>query len=444
MGGAYALSDIFVVSSVFFDSLLDRFNQQRNFNYIIRFCLHSVFNGIISLVVGIVVSLVGLSIMSVFYRVEDLFNGVTILMLPLFLFVCFTGVILLNYSNVSFSFPKILYNLYASIIYMQPRRSIIHAFIFFLFIFLILGSIVMAVMVYVAISKESNISDQVIIKLAIYSYSISFIITSFLYSYGTANELIKVYRQFILWISILGGVILFSAYQVSVNLEDLLVPNFIVIASIVFGFILTIPTVADKGFTLVKLVHQNFSDTINDQWDEYYSRFSFDIWHRTIRDKIKYILLTYIIFRICWRLAKRYCIKVTIISLILSALLLYFISNINLLIKSINFVWNELASLISGDEELVKNLIIIGVCLSGFIYTIAIFIRRFSINNWQKRYNSLGAAIFLFTLLIIFSSKYIVFIKPSFIIFIQIILLIWIFIGFIVERVFKIYRWIKN
>ncbi len=81
------IENFFIIIAVFFDSLLLRFNQQRNLHYVIRFCVHSLFNAIISSVVGVIGSFLGLCVLSSFIKTEQLFTGVTLIMPPIF-FIC--------------------------------------------------------------------------------------------------------------------------------------------------------------------------------------------------------------------------------------------------------------------------------------------------------------------------------------------------------------------
>jgi hypothetical protein len=443
------LGNIFIIIAVFFDSLLLRFKQQKNLHHIIRCFIHSVFNAIISLFVGIITSIFGLGIISTFTKTEDLLNGITLLMLPIFLFVCLTGIVLLNFKNVYFSLPDMLYVLYASIILSQPRRKLLHALIYFLSICMILGIIIILTMGYMLVVKGHDLSDHTMIKISTYSFSASFAITAFLYSYGTADEFIRTYRQFILWLSVLGGVIIFSAYQISINLSAFSTPSAVASASIVFVFVLTMPTVADKGFRLFEILHQYFSNTINDQWNEYYQRFSIDILLIALFRKRDEFLLEYTIIKFIWNLGNKWNYIIKIISGILFlGFIWWFLYNVpRFSTKILELVWNKLVVLASGDEKFAEHLIMISLCFAGFIYTIVAFVRRYLNINWQQRYYSFGAVILAFTICSVLISTYVpisILKYPSINTIILYLLPLWMLIGFIVEKSYRLYRWIKN
>ncbi|MBE1444240.1 hypothetical protein [Paenibacillus sp. OAS669] len=445
----YYLGNSFIAAAVFFDSLLLRFNQQRNLHHIIRWFIHSVFNAIISLIIGVIISTFGLGILSTFAETENLLNGITLLMLPVFLFVCLTGIVLLNFRNVYFSLPDMLYVLYASIILSQLRRELLHAFIYFLSICMVLGIIIILVVGYMLVVKGHYLSDHTMVKIATYSFSAAFAITAFLYSYGTADELVRTYRQFILWLSVLGGVIIFSIYQININLSAFSTPSAVAIASIVFGFVLTMPTVADKGFKLFEVLYQYFSDPIDDLWNEYYQRFSIDTLLIVLIRKRDELLLEYTIIKFSWNLGdKWHYIRTTILGILFSGFMWWFLHNwIHFLTKILDLSWNKLVVWVSGDEKFAEHLIMICLGFTGLIYTIVSLARRYSNINWQQRYYSFGTVILAFTICSVLLSTYSpipIFKYPLINTIILFLLPFWMSIGFIVEISYRIYRWIKN
>ncbi|RXZ78705.1 hypothetical protein EBB07_25660 [Paenibacillaceae bacterium] len=442
------ISNGFMVISVFFDSLLCRFKGQSNLHNIIRFFIHSMFNAIISLVVGVITSIFTLIVISVITKTESLLDGKTLLIFPMFLFVCLTGIILLNFENSCFSLPNVLYVLYVSILLSQPRRGVLHALVYFLSICMILGIIIFLAMGYILEIKGYDVSDQTLVKFARYSFFASFAITSFLYSYGTADELIRTYRQFILWLSILGGVVIFSVYQININLNTFSTPSVLGIGSIIFGFVLTMPTVADKGFRLYELIYELFSDAINGLWDEYYQKFSINAFLIILIRKKNEFLLEYSIVKFSWNLGdKWHYIKVIIFGVICSSSLWWILHHSKQLITNIkDILWRKSMFWFNGDEKLAEQLIIMFLCFIGLIYAIVSFVRKFSEIDWRQRYYSFGAIIFVFTICSVLIFEYIpnIFLRHSLMKIIIFLLPLWIMTGFTVEKFYHCYKRIRK
>ncbi len=166
--------------------------------------------------------------------------------------------------------------------------------------------IIILIAMYIFAKGGHELIDYSIEKLIMYSFSASFVITSFLYSYGTANELIRTYRQFVLWLMILGGVIVFSAYQINLILSTTSTPDAVAVALIVFGFILTMPTVADKGFRLFELLSQYFTEPIVEHWNECFQSYSIDSLLNLLRRKKGELLLELSIIRFDWRIGGKW------------------------------------------------------------------------------------------------------------------------------------------
>ncbi|OAX45026.1 hypothetical protein [Paenibacillus sp. AD87] len=445
-----SIENFFIIMSVFFDSLLLRFNQQRNLQHVIRFCVHFLFNAIISSVLGVTGSFLGLCVLSLFIKTEYLFTGITLLTPSIFLFVCFTGVVLLNFRNESFSLPGVLYVMYVSIVISRPRRELIRGAIYFLTICISLCIILFIAIAYIFAKGGYELTNHSINKLSIYSISASFIITSFLFSYGTANELIRTYRQFVLWLMILGGVTVFSAYQINLTLSTASTPNAVTVASIVFGLILTMPTVADKGFRLFELFSQYFAEPIMEHWNECFRRYSIDSLLNALHRKKREFLLELSIIILDWRIGGRWHYIRAICGGIISSLFMWWylqnIHNSNQFFKTyIDLLWRGLVDFVNGDKKVAEDLIAIGLTFLLLIYTFVSLIRTYSQSTWKRRYYSAGAVIIFFTVFLVLLSSHTPILENVIMKWVVLFLLpSWILIGSIVENVFRIYRWMRN
>lgn len=315
---------LFLTSS-FFDSLLKKLSSDSsNLNHLLIIIINTLYNVFFSIITGVFLSIPMFALTITITKTHNLPTNILLPSVPLILFVFFSCIVLLNGKDQAFSLPWSICVFYGMFIAAKPKQSFIKTISFLLSVTFVLGIILTVPASFIFHPSGKNTYSVLFAS----TFSISFITTVLLYSYGTLDNLTRVRRQFVLWFIILLGVLIFSAFQLKINLEQPFTDK-IHISSILLllAFIYSMITVIDKGIELFKLLLNEHSNDMKELWDDYTSKYGLDILiSKIIRGKYR-VLLFVKCLKLLWSVrAKGFIIKYSFVGvgyIFLSVLLIY-------------------------------------------------------------------------------------------------------------------------
>ncbi|MFD3274319.1 hypothetical protein ACE3MS_29930 [Paenibacillus dendritiformis] len=268
----YYFEHPFLLIASFFDSIIKKVSAVSNkLNLMFVIIINMLFNVFISVMVGGFLSIL-LFAFSMITQTQNMPSTSALMSVPLFMFTLLSCIIFLNGKNQFFSLPWYIFIFYGMFTAAKPKKHFIQTAIFLMLVTFILTFIlIIPASVLFHPSKESAFS------MVIATFSIAFITTVLLYSYGTLDTMTRVRRQFVLWFIILIGVLFFSAYQLKINLDEPLSNQIHTSnALLLFSFIYSMITVIDKGIELFKLLLNKHGSAMEEIWCEYTSRYGLD------------------------------------------------------------------------------------------------------------------------------------------------------------------------
>lgn len=441
----YYLEHPFLIVASFFDSIIRRFNNSpKRLNALIVFLANMMFNIIFSIMFGGILSIFIFAYLTVSSKILP--DTTTLLIVPMFLFTVLSCIVLLNGRNQNFSLPWCIFIFYGIFISIRPKKQFIQTLAFLFIVMLILAFIL-----FLFVSTIFHPSDNQVSSLVFVTTAIAFVLTVFLYSYGTLDDLTRVRRQFLLWFTILLGVLFFSAYQLKINLNEPLSDQIhIGSALLILTFIYSMITVVDKCIELFKLSLAQYEYILVRTWDDYSSKYdSGVIWNKINKSK-DVISLKIEWAKLFWRMGAVstlvYIVLVDLLYIFFISGLCYFLIFSNWVSKIFSLCKNVALENLTLSEEQVEFFLMLFASITFFIWNL-ISLCHFKKSNWTIRSQLLGR---LFVSIIIFltildqtdfGKKY----ETSQILYYVLIVFgIWILVVFITNKVHRIIMWIKN
>ncbi|MGW9128661.1 hypothetical protein ACWGPW_27230, partial [Paenibacillus chitinolyticus] len=353
---------IFVSILSFCSSIIKKVSKKRNIYFAIKFILHLIFAGAISILLGFIGTIFGLLAVSPFFPLDFLSSYHAFLPLTLFLFTCLSGITWLNWSNRSYNLPNLLFICYSIIVLNNPKNTVIQAIGFLLFFTLIITGVISFTVLYLYASIHSEINKQLVNNIMFMCLSFSFLLSVIIFSYGTMKEIERLLRQFYLWLLILISILIFSAYQFYIKLQspiNELVTTEIVL--LVVGLIFTITTVADKGKELFQKLFLKDKRMIGFSWYQTNKKFSAVSVYSRLKINAKNIYSEYLALKP----TKRIILLVLIfVGFALKPVIIKILDRVNSFIAYIapiieNKVWTITVSVHSGNIEQAKILLML-------------------------------------------------------------------------------------
>ncbi len=446
MRSLYYLEHPFLMTAAFFDSIIQKtIEVPRKFNVFIVFAINMLFNFCFSFAMGIVLSIVLIPLLMATSKSHDFSNTIAFTAIPLFLFTCFSSIILLNGRDKLFSLPWCMYIFYGMFLATRPKKHIIQTIIFLVFVTFILAFILI-----LFFSVLFHPTEESAISLVIFTLSIAFIITVLLYSYGSLDDLTRVRRQFLLWFIILFGVLFYSALQLKINLDEPF-SNQIHINSVLLllTFIFSMITVVDKGIELFKLLLQYYSGTMEEIWNEYTSKYGFEVFYNKLIQTRDQTALGIEWTKFFWRTGAVNVIIQNILYVFVyacvSGVFIYSImtNKVNVLLSYAKSTTLDRLSL-SGEQ--MQHFLIFIASIAFLLWNIY-SIRLLKKSNWVMRHQIIGR-IFISTIIFLavftqtgLGSNTVL---AQVLYYVMIAFLIWILTISIVHKVYKIIQWMNH
>lgn len=215
--------------------------------------------------------------------------------IPLFLFTCLSGVVILNYEDISFSLPRSVLNSYIIIQLIKPVKDIKKLIIFIV-------SLTITLMLILAWFLSSfSIPEQYQKEIIFIIFVISLFLSLILYSETTKIEINRKKIQFVFSMLTFLIFLALNIYQmvIYISKESSSETNMI-IAITILGLILSMVTAIDKTRCLFEAVIELKKQEINDIWNTLNKKYSYRIGLKIVDDKRSEITEIFEIIKIKW------------------------------------------------------------------------------------------------------------------------------------------------
>jgi hypothetical protein len=308
------LEQIFAVVSVFFYSILEnKYIEQTSRQRILNAVLNLIYSIAISLPIGIIIQLIlylGISTLTGFEARENF-----LLIIPLFLFICLSGIIILNCQDYSFSLPRNILNFYITLKIIKPAAGIWKPIIF---VFTITVALILTQAWFLS---SFRIPEQYQTETIFFIIIIALFLSMILYSEATKEQLIRIKRQFIFSMLTFLAFFALNIYQMIIYINTTPSNETItIISTAILGLVLSMTTAIDKTRCFYETVQISKNKEINEMWNtfyEKYSKYSYKMILQLVNNKKGEINKSFKIIQIIWLITDRKEKVKTIILLIL-------------------------------------------------------------------------------------------------------------------------------
>lgn len=367
------IEKILTVSSVFFDSIFNNENiAQTNRGKILKLFLNLIYAVLISIPIGFIIQMIffiGISILTGF----EVAREINLFVIPLFLFICLSGIVILNYEDMSFSLPRSVLNSYIIFQLIKPVKDIWKPIIFIV-------SLTITLMLILAWFLSSfTIPEQYQKETIFIIFVISLFLSMILYSETTKEEINRKKRQFIFSMLTFLVFLALNIYQMVVYISK--EPNsetIIIIAITILGLILSMVTAIDKTRCLFEAIIEIKEQEVNDVWDTFNTKYSYRIGLKIVDDKRSEIIETFKVIQIKWNAGnwKKRIKLIGVISIFLLAelFIVVFMFNQRKVENYINLLFTNIKDLVlrlfTGDEKRASLAVIVIVIMAITIWLI--------------------------------------------------------------------------
>lgn len=290
------IEKILTVSSVFFDSIFNNENiAESSRGKILKVFVNLVYAALISIPIGFIIQIIffiGISSLTGF----EVAREINLFVIPLFLFICLSGIIILNYEDMSFSLPRSILNSYIILQLIKPVKGIWKPIVF-------VGSITITLMLILTCFLSSfTIPEQYLKETIFIIFVISLLSSMILYSEATKEEINRKKRQFIFSMLTFVAFLTLNSYQMIVYIStEPSSETIMFIAITILGLILSMVTAIDKTRCLFEAVVKLKQKDINNMWNAFYEKYSYKVGLKIVDDKKNEINETFEVVKVKWK-----------------------------------------------------------------------------------------------------------------------------------------------
>lgn len=290
------IEKILTVSSVFFDSIFKNENiGQTSRGKIFKVFFNLIYAALISIPMGFIIQIIffiGISALTGF----EVAREINLFVIPLFLFICLSGIVILNYEDMSFSLPRSVLNSYIILQLIKPVKGTWKPIIF------IVSMTIILMLILTWFLSPFTIPEQYIKETILIIFVISLLTSMILYSEATKEEINRKKRQFIFSMLTFLAFLALNIYQMIVYISTESSGEAIMFISItILGLVLSMATAIDKTRCLFEAVVQLKRENINDMWNKFDEKYSYKVGLKIVDDKKNEINETFEIIKVKWK-----------------------------------------------------------------------------------------------------------------------------------------------
>lgn len=348
------IENILTVASVFFDSI---FKNEKilgtNKEKVLKLLLNLMYAAVISIPLGLIlhfICFIAISSLTGFEVAKE----VSLLIFPIFLFICLSGIVVLNYENQSFSLPREVLTSYIVIQIIKPVKGVWKPITF-------IAIITIPLMLTLTWFLSSfKIPEQYLKDTTVVLFIISLFISMIIYSEATKDKINRKKRQAIFSMLTFLAFFALNIYQIVVNInEDSSSEINMFIAITILGLILSMATAVDKTRCLFDTILKSKQVEIEDKWNMFNEKYSYRIGLKIVDDKRNEVDGAFQIIRTKWNTGdwkKRIeIIKNTSIFILAESFLIFCIFNQKKIQNQVDLFFIKTKELIiqifNGDER---------------------------------------------------------------------------------------------
>lgn len=367
------IEKILTVSSVFFDSIFNNDNiAQTGRGKILKVFVNLIYAALISIPIGFIIQIIffiGISILTGF----EVAREINLFVIPLFLFICLSGIVILNYEDISFSLPRNVLNSYIILQLIKPVKDIWKPIVFIV-------SLTITLMLTLAWFLSSfTIPEQYQKETIFIIFVISLFLSMILYSETTKEKINRKKRQFIFSMLTFLAFLVLNIYQMVLYISTEPSSETIMFISItILGLILSMVTAIDKTRCLFEAVIQLKEQEINDMWNILNTKYSYKMGLKIVDDKKSEINETFEIIKIKWNTGdwkkRAKIIGVISIFILSESSIVFFMFNQRKIEHYINLFFTNIKDLVlrlfNGDEKRASLLVAVMIIMAIAVWLI--------------------------------------------------------------------------
>ncbi|WIF95470.1 hypothetical protein [Caminicella sporogenes] len=362
------IEKILTVASVFFDSVFK--NEQmigiRKWK-VLRVILNLIYAISISIPLGFIIQMILLVLLSILTGFE-IAKDINLLAIPLFLFICLAGIVILNYEDASYSLPRNVLNFYIIFKVIKPFKDIWKTIIF-------VFTITIALMLNLGWFISSfSIPKQYNEEITFIIFIISLLISMIIYSETTKDEINRKKRQFMFSMLTFLVFLVLNIYQMVLYINTEPSNETIMFVTItILGLLLTMVTTIDKTRCLFKTVIKLKQAEINSLWNTLDQKYSYEVGLKMVNDKKNEIKELFKIIKEKWSMGnwndRIKIVKIIFVFILIESFIVFCMLNQKKIGYFINWLFTNikmlLLKLFNGNKEratlVLTVLVIIGV-----------------------------------------------------------------------------------
>jgi hypothetical protein len=367
----------FIQLSIFFDHRINKIPKEKSLRFLaLRFLIHFVYNLFTASLVGLFISFFCILIISTFFNWSwNMDSNSVFLILPFFILICLTNILIINLKNHHFNFPRVVLDSYIIFKITKFYRKIVHSILGVLGSSILLFISLLPILYFVTIPKDLTI--VIVLTLLIVSVLISFII----YSELTFNELDRSIRQLCLWSGAFFTMLALSIYKIHliVNSEE---QQWLELVLLILGLVFTMVTVLDKARLFCTIAFEEQKEDIEKLWNKLENTYSYSDLKLAIEKEKQEVDVVYQSIKKEWLAGKKEkVIRGIIYSLIFATIAILFMRLMDYGINKIDslfpFLLKEIGSiyinyLFSGNKKLGIVILVLAILFYVFYSKISL------------------------------------------------------------------------